>query len=85
MELYIKSQQHRYTKASKMAISAASIDRLLTSSRTRYPRRLGGTKPGYLLKQHILIKVYQCNEKKPGFVEGDTVAHCGISLGCTVE
>ena len=63
-----------------LGMSAATIDRLLQEFRVRYPRRLGGTKPGYLLKQHIPIKTDQWNEIMPGFVEGDTVAHCGTSL-----
>lgn len=60
--------------------STATLDRLLSSLRARYPRRLGGTKPGYLLKHQIPIKTNQWNEDRPGFVEGDTVAHCGNSL-----
>lgn len=32
------------------------------------------------LKQQIPIKTDQWDEKRPGFVEGDTVAHCGTSL-----
>lgn len=67
-------------KVQLLRISAATIDRLLKSLKIKYPKRLGGTKPGYLLKQHIPIKTDQWNEKKPGFVEGDTVAHCGTSL-----
>jgi hypothetical protein len=61
-------------------MSAATIDRLLAPLRSRYPRGLGGTKPGSLLKQHIPIKTDQWDEDRPGFVEGDTVAHCGTSL-----
>ena len=67
-------------KEQLLCMSAATIDRLLESQRHHYPRRLGGTKPGYLLKQHVPIKTDQWNEKIPGFVEGDTVAHCGTSL-----
>ena len=39
-----------------------------------------GTKPGSLLRKQIPIKTEQWNEEQPGFVEADTVAHCGISL-----
>jgi hypothetical protein len=38
------------------------------------------TKPGTLLKKHIPIKTRQWDEKKPGFIEADTVAHCGVSM-----
>jgi|SRR3990167_1890685 len=61
-------------------MSEATIDRLLQPERVRFPRRLGGTKPGSLLKKHIPIKTDQWNEQTPGFVEADTVAHCGESL-----
>jgi hypothetical protein len=37
------------------------------------------TKPGTLLRKHIRIKTNQWNESSPGFLEADTVAHCGDS------
>ena len=86
MPLWLPHYDEAYGELNKaikeqlLCMSAATIDRLLMSQRYHYPRRLGGTKPGYLLKQHIPIKTDQWNEKIPGFVEGDTVAHCGTSL-----
>ena len=35
------------------------------------------TKPGTLLRKHIPIKTNQWDESRPGFLEADTVAHCG--------
>lgn len=67
-------------KQKLLTMSARTIDRLLKPLRYRYPRRLCGTKPGSLLKKHIPIKTDQWNECVPGFVEADTVAHCGTSL-----
>jgi hypothetical protein len=67
-------------KQQLLLMSSATIDRLLALLRSRYPKRLGGTKPGSLLKKHIPIKTNQWNEAVPGFVEADTVAHCGTSL-----
>lgn len=67
-------------KQQLLKMSAATIDRLLQSCRTRYPKRLCGTKPGNLLKHHIEVKTNQWNEDRPGFLEADTVAHCGTSL-----
>lgn len=61
-------------------MSAATIDRLLQPCRFRYPKRLCGTKPGSLLKQHVEVKTNQWREDRPGFMEADTVAHCGTSL-----
>lgn len=66
--------------AGLLKMSAATIDRLLSSCRLEGKKGLCGTKPGSILKKHIPIKVDQWNEEKPGFMEGDTVAHCGTSL-----
>lgn len=63
-----------------LSVSAATIDRLLMPSRIKFPKRMGGTKPGSLLKKHIPISTDQWNESRPGFFEADTVAHCGTSL-----
>lgn len=61
-------------------ISASTIDRLLASQRSKYCKRgLATTKPGSLLKKHIPIKTNQWDENRPGFIEADTVAHCGSS------
>jgi hypothetical protein len=62
-------------------ISPATIDRLLENIKVKYKTRgRATTKPGTLLKQHIPVKTEQWNESKPGFLEADTVAHCGGSL-----
>ena len=63
-----------------LSMSSATIDRLLTSSRIKCRRSMCGTKPGSILKKHIPIKTDQWDAEKPGFLEADTVAHCGISL-----
>lgn len=63
-----------------LSASAATLDRLLKPFRLQYKKRFGGTKPGTLLKHQIPIKTDQWNESTPGFVEADTVAHCGTSL-----
>jgi hypothetical protein len=41
---------------------------------------LSGTKPGRLLKNQIPIKTDNWDVTQPGFMEADTVAHCGNSL-----
>ena len=62
-------------------ISAATIDRLLAPVRRLHTKRgLATTKPGSLLKKHIPIKTNQWDEQVPGFLEADTVAHCGTSM-----
>lgn len=62
-----------------LSMSAATIDRLLASSRLKC-KRFCGTKPGSILKKQIKIKTDQWDEDRPGFFEADTVAHCGGSL-----
>jgi len=67
-----------------LTISPATIDRLLAHIRVRYKRRgRSTTKPGTLLKKQIPVKTEQWNEKRPGFLEADTVAHCGESVAGT--
>ena len=63
-----------------LTISAATIDRILGRKRSQYTKRgLSTTKPGSLLKTHIQIKTNQWDESRPGYLEADTVAHCGSS------
>lgn len=62
-------------------ISSSTIDRLLQPTRIRHTKRgYSTTKPGTLLRKQIPIKVNQWDETRPGFLEADTVAHCGDSL-----
>lgn len=69
------------TRTKLLRISAATIDRLLQPVRAQAGRRgLAGTKPGTLLKRHIPLQTDTWDVCRPGFVEADTVAHCGDSL-----
>jgi hypothetical protein len=64
-----------------LAISPSSIDRLLKAVRIQYKGcGRSTTKPGTLLRKQIPIKTNQWDESKPGFLEADTVAHCGTSM-----
>lgn len=64
-----------------LSISPSVIDRLLKPCRLKYKRHgLTGTKLGYLLKNQIPIKTDHWDVRKPGFMEADTVAHCGNSI-----
>jgi hypothetical protein len=63
------------------SISPSTIDRLLERTRLEHTRRgRTTTKPGTLLRNKIPIAVGQWKETRPGFLEGDTVAHCGTSM-----
>jgi hypothetical protein len=63
-------------------MSASTIDRILR----RHPhgtgqRKFTTTKPGTLLKNSIPIRTFNdWDEKQPGFLEVDLVAHCGESV-----
>jgi hypothetical protein len=64
-----------------VAISAATIDRILKPVRIKHKGSgKATTKPGSLLKKHIPINTNQWDESRPGFLEADTVAHCGHSM-----
>jgi hypothetical protein len=68
-------------KTELFLMSAATIDRLLRPHRAlELRKKRTGTKPGRLLKTVIPIKPFNYNITRPGFVEADTVAHCGGSL-----
>jgi len=75
----------RYTpevKAELLAMSAATIDRYLKSTKT-VPAIKGfsATKPSPLLRNSIKVrKAGDEQEQYPGFFEVDTVAHCGPTL-----
>lgn len=62
-------------------ISASSIDRVLKPARLEHQGRgRAMTKPGTLLCSKVPIKTGQWDESRPGFVEADTVAHCGTTV-----
>lgn len=64
-----------------LRISPATIDRLLRPVRIQYQKRgRTTTKPGTLLRKQIPIKTNQWDQSRPGFLEADTIAHCGESL-----
>jgi hypothetical protein len=64
-----------------LALSPATIDRLLERTRLQHTTRgRSTTKPGTLLRNKIPINTGQWQESRPGFVEADTVAHCGTSM-----
>lgn len=64
------------------SLSAATIDRWLAPFREENSPRKGlcVTRPGTLLKNQIPIKTDHWDVNRPGFLEADTVAHCGNSL-----
>jgi len=64
-----------------LAISPATIDRLLGPCRVALGSRgRCGTRPGSLLRKEIPVRTEHWDVSGPGWIEADTVAHCGESL-----
>ena len=80
-ELDIK-RLNDHTRGQLLAVSGATIDRLLKPTRDGAQLvGLSGTKPGPLLRNSIQVrKAGDEHEKAPGFVEADLVLHCGATL-----
>lgn len=60
-------------------ISPSTIDRHLDNFRGSARRGLSSTSPS-MIKNKIPIELLDHQIKEPGFIEADTVAHCGTSL-----
>jgi hypothetical protein len=76
-----KGRLSRALKKKVLAISAATIDRLLAPCRIALGSRgRCGTRPGTLLRSQIPIRTEHWEVSGPGFIEADTVAHCGESM-----
>ena len=67
-------------KKKLLNISPASIDRLLRPIRVNQKKGLSSTSPGAYLKSQIPIELLDAHVKSPGYLEADTVVHCGNSL-----
>lgn len=64
-----------------LEIKPRTLDRVLRPSRKKYGSRgLSGTRSGEYLKGSIPIKINHSDVTEPGFIQADTVAHCGGSL-----
>lgn len=67
-------------KEKLLKISPATIDRVLKPTRVKYGKGRSGTKPGTLLRTQIPIRTDFWDVVGPGYLEADTVAHCGTSM-----
>lgn len=64
-----------------LGMSASTMDRLLAPCRASLgPRGLCGTRPGTLLRKQIPVRTEHWDVAGPGWLEADTVAHCGSSM-----
>lgn len=62
-----------------LKMSPSTIDRLLRPVRKPLGKGLSTTRPNAALKSKIPIKLLDGDVTMPGYVESDTVAHCGNS------
>ena len=60
------------------SMSPATMDRLLRE--VRVGRGKSATRPGRLIRSEIPIQTGRWDVDRPGYLEADTVAHCGDSL-----
>jgi len=63
-----------------LEMSPATMDRLLKFSRTSWRKGKSSTKSGAFIKSMIPLELLTERAPKPGFVEADTVVHCGNTM-----
>jgi hypothetical protein len=64
-----------------LAMSPATLDRLLKPVRMQHKRRgLSTTRPGKLLRHQVPLRDGPANTRELGHIEADTVAHCGDTV-----
>lgn len=69
-------------RAGVLAISAAQIDRVLAPKKFGVaPRRRRPPKANAALKKLVPVRAESWDAKGPGWLEADTVAHCGGDMG----
>lgn len=69
------------TKEKVLNIRPRTLDRTLRKVKKKHGwRGLSGTRRGTYLKGHIPIKISHKDVVMPGYMQADTVAHCGGSL-----
>lgn len=62
------------------AVSPATLDRMLAGRKAQKRHGLSATRPGSLLRHQVPIQGEVWDERRVGFLEADSVAHCGESL-----
>lgn len=85
LPLWIRSYERRHgglagpVREKILAMSPATLDRLLAADRARIQPRRGGTKPGRLLRSQIPVRCESWTVDRPGYLEADSVDHGGPS------
>lgn len=69
------------TREKLLSIRPRTLERTLGTVRRKHGSRgLSGTRHGMYLKSNIPVKISHNDVAEPGFIQADTVAHCGGSL-----
>lgn len=63
-----------------LKVSASSIDRLLKPKRLLCPRRRRSPMGVAAVKKEVPIRAGEWDVREPGWIEADTVAHCGGNM-----
>lgn len=64
-----------------LKVSASSMDRLLEHTRVSSPPRRRSPAGLAAIKKEVPVRAGEWNVAEPGWVEADTVAHCGGNMG----
>ena len=79
---YYREPLDERTKALLLSMSSATIDRRLKDFRAGKIKGLSSTQSSFV-KSKIPIKLLDADVTEPGYMESDTVAHCGSFLSGT--
>jgi len=86
LECYVASYEKAHglfstnVRRQVLAVSPSSIDRLLRPARLSAPRRRRSPVGVAAVKREVPIRAGEWNVSEPGWIEADTVAHCGGSM-----
>jgi hypothetical protein len=69
------------TRTKLLDVKPRTLDRLLRPVRRKHGSRgLSGTRSGDYLSSRIPVKISHADVAEPGFIQADTVAHCGGNM-----
>ncbi len=75
-------QPQQETESKVLAISPAQIDRVLAKRKVGFSKRKPRTpKTNAAIKALVPIRAESWDAREPGWIEADTVAHCGGNMG----
>jgi len=81
LEYYQRADFTPLIKEELLSMSSSSIDRYLSSYKKQFVRmRRSGTRRSKKFNNIIPIKNFDHLASRPGYIQADTVAHCGTSL-----